>query len=127
MRKFLAVLSVVLTSLGFVSILYFFASSVNEITSLGRVPKEEEVYEIAVRQLSESLLILVAGILGALLSSLILVFNKYRQKWYFWTMLILSFPFLFVPPVGTIAFFIIWIFLVTQREQFFSGKDTVSA
>lgn len=122
MRKFLAILSVALTSLGLVSILYFIGSSVSEITALERTPNDEEVYEILVQQLSESLLILIAGIFGVLLASLILIFNKYRQKWYFWSMLVLSFPFLFVLPVGTIAFLIIWIYLVTQRKQFFNDE-----
>ena len=87
MKITLAVLSVVLTSLGLISVVYFFGSTVFEITSLEHYPNDEEMREIIAEQLAESLLILIAGILGVLISSLILIFNRYRvTNFWIWSL-----------------------------------------
>ena len=59
-----------------------------------------------------------------LIGILILFFNDYREKWYFWTLAILSITYLLAPPsVASASMFInIWIVLLVKRREFFKGK-----
>ena len=72
-------------------------------------------------------LILMVGVIGLVISFVILVFNKYRENWYYWSTMILAIPYIIFFPLGTIFSISIMIYLVANRKEFGAPNKALQA
>ena len=61
----------------------------------------------------------ILGTFGLLISFTSVTSSSYRPKWFFWSWIVLSLFFLFVPPMGTLLGIVFLIYLLVSRRDFF--------
>lgn len=129
MKKKLAILTVVLFSSAFLSVL----TGIIEVLIMAifsEVPVGGDPNEMA-RMISEELvsaaLVLILSPFLATIGAILLFVNKYRARWYFWCSLIFTLPYSIFFPFGTATFVAVWVFLLLKRNEFDSNLELNNA
>jgi len=123
MNKNLAYLTVFFFSFAFLSVIVGIVEIIvlaltAEVTPSGD-PKE--MAKLISQELVSAALILIASPITAAIGMVIMLLNKYRARWYFWSCLILSLPYVVFFPVGTIIFAVTWFYLLLKKQEFKSN------
>ena len=125
MNKNLALLSTLLYGVFVIAIvvgiveLIFMALDPN--FTVGNDPK---VLAAAISQeLVSAAIILIISPFTACMGAVILLFNRFRARWYFYWSLILSLPYAMFFPFGTGVFAITWGYLIYHRKTFLNQAD----
>ena len=66
----------------------------------------------------------IASPILASIGTVILLFNNYRARWYFWCCLVFSFPYVLLFPLGTILFVVVWTFVFLKKSEFLRNTKT---
>jgi hypothetical protein len=128
MHKNLAFLTVFLFSFAFLSVIVGIIEIVvlaltTEITPTSD-PKEMAA-QIS-KELVSAALILIASPITAGIGMFIMLFNKYRARWYFWSSLIFTLPYVVFFPIGTVIFAVTWFYLLIKRSEFKANMGGVA-
>ncbi|WOH36030.1 hypothetical protein RI844_11675 [Thalassotalea fonticola] len=120
MKKNLAILTVFLFSFAFLSV-------VVGIIEIGLMVLDTEIIAnsdpkvmagLIAEELVSAAIVLIISPFTSAIGLIILLFNKYRARWYFWTCLIFTLPYVFFFPIGTIVFSITWFYLLYKKREF---------
>lgn len=79
-------------------------------------PKKDAA-ELSKEFIAMVMLMVVAPVLTAA-GTVLLIWNDYNSKWYFWSSLLLTSPFALLLPFGTLVFVVTWLYLLTKRARF---------
>ena len=81
----------------------------------------KEMAKLISEELVSAALILIARPIAAAIGMVIMLFNKYRARWYFWSCLMFSLPYVVFFPIGTIIFAVTWFYLLLKKQEFKSN------
>ncbi|MCB4438644.1 hypothetical protein LHL20_20705 [Alteromonas sp. McT4-15] len=120
MQRNLALLTVFLFSFAFLSVVV----GVIEIVLMAFEPNFEVTNDPKLmagaisQELVSAAIILIASPFLAFLGCIVMLFNKYRARWYFYWSLLLTFPYVLFFPFGTCVFVVVWFFFLYKRKEF---------
>jgi len=120
MNKNLAYLTVFLFSFAFLSVIVGIIEIVILALTTEVTPSSDpkEMAKLISEELVSAALILIASPITAAIGMVIMLFNKYRARWYFWSCLIFSLPYVVFFPIGTIIFTVTWFYLLLKKQEF---------
>jgi MFS family permease len=120
MNKNLAYLTVFLFSFAFLSVIVGIIEIVLLALTTEVTPSSDpkDMAKLISEELVSAALILIASPITAAIGMVIMLFNKYRARWYFWACLIFSLPYVVFFPIGTIIFAVTWFYLLLKKEEF---------
>ncbi len=75
------------------------------------------------QELVSAAMIVIISPFCACIGAVILAFNAYRARWYFYWLFILSVPYALFFPFGTGVFAITWGYLIYHRKAFLNQAD----
>ena len=67
------------------------------------------------------------GVFGLVTSLLTTLVSSFRSRWFFWSSLVLSFAYLFIPPFGTLAGIAFAVVLLLKRREFRAASPGLGA
>ena len=120
MNKNLAYLTVLLFSFAFLSVIVGVIEIVILALTTEVLPSTspKDMAKLISQELVSAALILIASPITAAIGMIIMLFNKYRARWYFWSCLIFSLPYVVFFPIGTIIFAVTWFYLLLKKQEF---------
>jgi MFS family permease len=120
MNKNLAYLTVFLFSFAFLSVIVGVIEIVILALTTEVLPSTspKDMAKLISQELVSAALILIASPITAAIGMIIMLFNKYRARWYFWSCLIFSLPYVVFFPIGTIIFAVTWFYLLLKKQEF---------
>ena len=120
MNKNLAYLTVFLFSFAFLSVIVGIIEIVLLALTTEVTPSSDpkDMAKLISEELVSAALILIASPITAAIGMVIMLFNKYRARWYFWACLIFSLPYVVFFPIGTIIFAVTWFYLLLKKQEF---------
>ena len=120
MNKNLAYLTVFLFSFAFLSVIVGIIEIVLLALTTEVTPSSDpkDMAKLISEELVSAALILIASPITAAIGMVIMLFNKYRARWYFWACLIFSLPYVVFFPIGTIIFAVTWFYLLLKKQGF---------
>ena len=123
MNKNLAYLTVFLFSFAFLSVIVGIIEIVILALTTEVTPSSDpkDMAKLISEELVSAALILIASPITAAIGMVIMLFNKYRSRWYFWSCLIFSLPYVVFFPIGTIIFAVTWFYLLLKKQEFKSN------
>ena len=123
MNKNLAFLTVFLFSFAFLSVIVGIIEIVILALTTEVTPSTDpkDMAKLISQELVSAALILIASPITAAIGMVIMLFNKYRARWYFWSCLLFSLPYVVFFPVGTIIFAVTWFYLLLKKQEFKSN------
>jgi MFS family permease len=123
MNKNLAYLTVFLFSFAFLSVIVGIIEIVVMALTTEVTPSSDpkEMAKLISEELVSAALILIASPITAAIGMIIMLLNKYRARWYFWSCLIFSLPYVVFFPIGTIIFAVTWFYLLLKKQEFKSN------
>jgi MFS family permease len=123
MNKNLAYLTVFLFSFAFLSVIVGIIEIVILALTTEVTPSSDpkDMAKLISEELVSAALILIASPITAAIGMVIMLFNKYRARWYFWSCLIFSLPYVVFFPIGTIIFAVTWFYLLHKKQEFKSN------
>ena len=123
MNKNLAYLTVFFFSFAFLSVIVGIIEIVilALTTEVNPSSDPKDMAKLISEELVSAALILIASPITAAIGMVIMLFNKYRARWYFWSCLIFSLPYVVFFPIGTITFAVTWFYLLLKKQEFKSN------
>ena len=123
MNKNLAYLTVFLFSFAFLSVIVGIIEIVVMALTTEVTPSSDpkEMAKLISEELVSAALILIDSPITAAIGMIIMLLNKYRARWYFWSCLIFSLPYVVFFPIGTIIFAVTWFYLLLKKQEFKSN------
>lgn len=123
MNKSLAYLTVFLFSFAFLSVIVGIIEIVILALTTEVTPSSspKDMAKLISEELVSAALILIASPITAAIGMVIMLFNKYRARWYFRSCLIFSLPYVVFFPIGTIIFAVTWFYLLLKKQEFKSN------
>jgi MFS family permease len=120
MNKNLAYLTVFLFSFAFLSVILGVIEIVILALTTEITPSSDpkDMAKLISEELVSAALILIASPITAAIGMIIMLFNKYRARWYFWSCLIFSLPYVVFFPIGTVIFAVTWFYLLLKKQEF---------
>lgn len=123
MNKNLAYLTLFLFSFAFLSVTVGIIDVVVLILTTEVAPGTDakDMAKLVSLELVNAATILIFSPITAAIGMVIMLFNKYRARWYFWSCLIFSLPYVALFPLGTMIFAVTWFYLLLKRQEFKSN------
>lgn len=120
MNKNLAYLTVFLFSFAFLSVIVGVIEIVILALTTEVLPSTspKDMAKLISQELVSAALILIASPITAAIGMIIMLFNKYRARWYFWSCLVFSLLYVVFFPVGTVIFAVTWFYLLLKKQEF---------
>ena len=125
MNRNLAVLTVFFFSFAFLSLIVAVVEVVFLVFTAEITPSSDpkEMAGLIAQKLVFAMLILITSPITAAIGLIIMFLNKYRARWYFWTSLMLTLPYVALYPIGTAIFAIAWFYLLLKKQEFKSNHS----
>ena len=120
MNKNLARLTVFLYSFAVLSVVVGIVEILILIFNTDVVPNSDpkEMAKLISEELVSAAMILIVSPIASGIGLVILLLNKYRARWYFWSLLFLSLPYVVFVPIGTVIFALTWFYLLIKKQEF---------
>lgn len=84
---------------------------------------EREMADLISMRLVPGMQLLLLSGFAYIASVIILLTTSYRTKWYFWCMVIFSFPYLLWFPIWTCLTILVYVYLIKKRHTFLANVD----